>query len=111
MILLTAQAVNEINEVKMPAMLDRFDRGTDRMDGMDTRIDGMQSNGMSRKTKGGVFGGAVVAAWLVVEQIGSRLQGRFAEGRTELFFALLFGAIGIIFLLMVTVLGARFDTG
>ena len=50
--------------------------------------------------------GAIVGA-----QIGSRLQGRFAEGRTELFFALLFGAIGIIFLLMVTVLGARFDTG
>ena len=38
--------------------------------------------------------GAIVGA-----QIGSRLQGRFAEGRTELFFALLFGAIGIIFLL------------
>ena len=50
--------------------------------------------------------GAIVGA-----QIGSRLQGRFDEGRTALFFAALFLAIGVVFLAMVTVLGARFATG
>lgn len=50
--------------------------------------------------------GAIVGA-----QIGSRLQGRFDEARTALFFSVLFAVIGIAFLAMVTVLGARFDTG
>ena len=48
---------------------------------------------------------------LLGAQIGSRLQGRFDEGRTAAFFGALFLLIGLSFVLMVTVLGARFDTG
>lgn len=48
---------------------------------------------------------------LIGAQIGTRLQGRFDEGRTALFFAALFLAIGFAFLAIVTVLGERFDTG
>ncbi len=50
--------------------------------------------------------GAIVGA-----QIGSRLQGRIDDGHTALFFSIVFALVGAAFLAMVTVLGARFDTG
>jgi uncharacterized membrane protein YfcA len=50
--------------------------------------------------------GAVVGA-----QIGSRLQGRFDEARTDLFFGVLFTAVGAAFLLSFTVFASTFATG
>ncbi len=50
--------------------------------------------------------GAVAGA-----QIGARLQGRFDEARTNLFFGALFTAVGAAFLLSFTVFASTFSTG
>lgn len=49
--------------------------------------------------------GAVVGAHL-----GTRLQGRVSESASRLFFAILFAAVGVAFLLAFTVFKARFGT-